>query len=131
MDKTDIAKAISNYMKAIEEFKTLCIDFVNSIEEIPINRIGDNNSHCFSISFSTISDNDFILSPFYYNTQMQKKELIKIITCSKNIEFVKVFEEIAEKGKRTVRVGTSSYQQVYSPHVVSALKTFIKEENIL
>ena len=131
MYTSDISKAIADYKDAIQKFKTLCIDFINSIEEIPVNRVGDGNSRCFTVSFSTIAENNHILSPFYYDTKKQKETLITIVNSSKNIEFIKIFEEIAEKGKRTVRVGSSSYQQVFAPSVVSALKKFIKEESAL
>lgn len=131
MYTSDISKAITDYKNAIQKFKTLCIDFINSIEEIPIERVGSKNSNCFTVSFSTIAENNSILSPFYYDTKKQKEALITIVNSSKNIEFIKTFEEIAEKGKRTVRVGSSSYQQVFAPSVVSALKKFIKEESAL
>lgn len=131
MYTSDISKAITDYKNAIQKFKTLCIDFINSIEEIPIERVGSKNSNCFTVSFSTIAENNSILSPFYYDTKKQKEALITIVNSSKNIEFIKIFEEIAEKGKRTVRVGSSSYQQVFAPSVVSALKKFIKEESAL
>ena len=131
MYTSDISKAITDYKNAIQKFKTLCIDFINSIEEIPIERVGGKNSNCFTVSFSTIAENNSILSPFYYDTKKQKEALITIVNSSKNIEFIKIFEEIAEKGKRTVRVGSSSYQQVFAPSVVSALKKFIKEESAL
>ena len=131
MYTSDISKAITDYKNAIQKFKTLCIDFINSIEEIPIERVGSKNSNCFTVSFSTIAENNSILSPFYYDTKKQKEALIAIVNSSKNIEFIKTFEEIAEKGKRTVRVGSSSYQQVFAPSVVSALKNFIKEESAL
>ena len=131
MYTSDISKAITDYKNAIQKFKTLCIDFINSIEEIPIERVGSKNSNCFTVSFSTIAENNSILSPFYYDTKKQKEALITIVNSSKNIEFIKIFEEIAEKGKRTVRVGSSSYQQVFAPSVVSALKKIIKEESAL
>jgi acetate kinase len=131
MSTSDISTAITDYKNAIQKFKTLCIDFINSIEEIPIERVGSKNSNCFTVSFSTIAENNSILSPFYYDTKKQKEALITIVNSSKNIEFIKTFEEIAEKGKRTVRVGSSSYQQVFAPSVVSALKKFIKEESAL
>ena len=82
MYTSDISKAITDYKNAIQKFKTLCIDFINSIEEIPIERVGSKNSNCFTVSFSTIAENNSILSPFYYDTKKQKEALITIVNSS-------------------------------------------------
>lgn len=130
VSETKVADAIALYKTAIASMKKATITFINSIEEIPVKRIGGENSGCFSVSASTVMSNNFILSPFYYDVKKQKETLIELVEKSRDFEFIKVITEIAENGKRVIRSGGSSYHQIYAPNVVSALKTFIKEEDV-
>lgn len=121
-----VKNAIFNYRLAIKNVKEETIAFINSIETPEVNRIG--NSSAFSVFLSDVSANKGILSPFFYDTDKQKETLIEIVKNSKQLEFINVFKEIAETGKRLVRTKSSSYHQVYSPMIVNQLKEFIKEE---
>lgn len=124
-----ISDAIQAYKDATRYMKEATIAFINSIEELPVKRIGGETSSCFAVSTTTISNNGGILSPFYYDVKKQKEDLIEIVVNSKDIGFLKTLEEIADNGKRTIKNGGISFQQVYAPTVVSALKDFFKEEN--
>lgn len=124
--KTRIKEALNAYREATRSMKIATIAFINSIEEIPVERKGN----CFTVSFSTIQENGGILSPFYYDVKKQKETLIDIVENTRDIDFIKILTEIAENGKRTVRCGNTSFQQIFAPSVVEALKNFIKEEEM-
>lgn len=123
-----IKNAIAEFNAALQKLKAETIEFINDIEEIPVERF--QNSSCFVVSFKTITENSGILSPFYYDVKEQKKTLTEIVNNSKHLEFLTTLKEIAETGKRIVRKGTSSYQQIYAPSVVSSIKNFLQEEDL-
>lgn len=120
--------ALCAYREATNAIKRATIAFVESIEEVPVTRIGTSDCYCFSVSLHEVMNNGFILSPFYYDVRRQKEELIAMIQKSKNLEFLKHFEEIANSGKRIIRSGNVSHYQYYAPSVVQAIQHFISEE---
>ena len=123
----NLMAAMKIYETAVEKMKTEAIAYISAISEASTKRIG-NNPSAFTVSFSTIKENGGILSVFYYDIAAQKRELVKIVNNAKGAEFIQALEEIAKTGKQTIRHNGGSYQQIYAPIVVDALKTFVFEE---
>lgn len=115
------SEIIANYNNSIAQLKNEAINIISTIPETKLERLSDNPS-TFVVTLSTIKENNGILSPFYYDIAAQKKDLIDLVNNSKGINFIDVLADIGKTGKRTVRVGSSSYQQHYAPEVVAVLK---------
>ncbi|MEE1504117.1 MAG: hypothetical protein UGF89_07745, partial [Acutalibacteraceae bacterium] len=68
----------------LKEYKILSekikAELVNAVEAIPQNKnITPLGNKCFSVSFSEILNNNGILSPDYYDFEVQKAFLVEVL----------------------------------------------------
>ena len=119
-----LSTIVKEYKALSEKIKT---ELVNAIEEIPQNKnITPLGNRCFSVSFSEILNNNGIISPDYYDFEVQKEFLIEILESDKRgfEKKIEILKEIAEKGKILSR---GQHTIRFHPEVLTKIKEILKD----
>lgn len=119
-----LSTIVKEYKALSEKIKT---ELVNAIEEIPQNKnITPLGNRCFSVSFSEILNNNGIMSPDYYDFEIQKAFLVEILESHKRSfeNKIEILKEIAEKGK-ILSAGAHTIR--FHPDVLAKIKEILKD----
>lgn len=115
----------------LKEYKILSekikAELVNAVEAIPQNKnITPLGNKCFSVSFSEILNNNGILSPDYYDFEVQKAFLVEVLESDKRSfeKKIEILKEIAEKGKI---LSQGQHTIRFHPDVLAKIKEILKD----
>lgn len=115
---------LNKHLETIEKDRQALLSEIEmAFSQIPQNpdiKQCTENPPCYTISLSAISNNDYVLVPFYYNFLSQKEELSKIVSSVSSIESIMgQLIKIAETGK------DKAYRR-YHPTVIEYVKSVVE-----
>lgn len=114
-----IQKDLESINKIKEELKSFLINEVEKIDQNgDIKPIGSN---CFTVNFSTLSTSKgFVLSPFYYDFEQQKKRVIERIEHATDAG-INYINSVIETGK------DKSTGEPFNPKFIEQLKVIVEK----
>ena len=89
-----------------------------SIPQNPDINASEKGHRCFTVSFSTLKDNNLILSPGYYDNISQMKFLCKMIDSTKSLDTaIANLRQVVDSGKLK--------DKSFNPHVQKYIKEVV------
>lgn len=119
-----LSTILREYKAVSEKIKT---ELVSTVDAIPQNKnITPLGNRCFSVSFSEIVKNNGIMSPDYYDFEVQKEFLIDLLSSEKRSfeKKIEILKEIAEKGKI---LSQGQHTIRFHPDVLAKIKEILNE----
>ena len=119
-----LSQTIKEYKALAEKIKA---ELIAEIDAIPQNKnITPLGNKCFSVSFSEVLNNNGILSPDYYDFEVQKEFLIEVLESDKRSfeKKIEILKEIAEKGKI---LSQGQHTIRFHPDVIAKIKTLLDQ----
>lgn len=123
-----LSTILKEYKALSEKIKT---ELVNAVEAIPQNKnITPLGNGCFSVSFSEILNNNGVMSPDYYDFDVQKKFLVEVLESDKRSfeKKIEILKEIAEKGKI---LSQGQHTIRFHPDVLAKIKEILKDLEVI
>jgi|GEM_PF-5151738 len=121
MSKTNL-KALKAAMQEAKE------QLISDIDAIDFSIAGvkpiSDSPRCFTVSFSSIASNNFILSAEYYDVKAQKQHILDIVDSNKDV-FATLEQLKAVNDKKKFKDGTPIH-----PEVAAALSSYLVSVNV-